>query len=409
MPSGATARDLTLLSAVALVVVIVSVVGAIVEPPPTDGGIGSTYGASAHGAKAAYLALKRLGYRVERVFDPLADLVVDPESTLLVIASPELPTSGTDSRMVQRFVEAGGIVLAAGHVDTLLPHLRTTRLPLASPFTSTPPTTFAATSEDPLTSGIESITMAPEASASPSDGSYGVIFGERSRPGMMAASIGTGRVIWLSGSDPLLNKSVTAPGHVELLLNALGPPGARRVIWSEYYHGHGRSLWSYLAHTPAPAALLQVSAVAAIALATFGRRRGPVRPLVPEPRVSVLEFVDALAGLYRKAGAAAGAVEIALARVRRLLSVSAGLPAGSSDEAIASATASRLGLDRGQLVTTLGESAAAAGAERLSSTSAMALVHGLQAVAAANGSAVIGSRHDARARPSRQRQERVNV
>jgi len=383
MSGGASSRDVMLLAGSTLFVVVVSAAAALLEPAATPPGTGSTYSAGPRGAKAAFLALKRLGYRVERSYEPLADLTVDPGGTILVVASPAGPTSEADRKAVQRFLDAGGTLLATGAVGSLLPNLKTATLRAAlDEFAPREATTFHAARHDALTDGVHWISMTPDATAFSVGEPYLALFGEGPTTAVLSATIGAGRAIWWSGSDPLVNASIAKPGHVELLLNALGPAGARRVIWSEYYHGHGRSFWSYLAGTPAPVALAQCALVALVALATFGRRQGPVRSVASESRTSVLEFVEALAGLYRKAGATAGAVEISLARARRVLSSATGLPAGCTDERIAAASAGRLGLDQDQVHATLRESAEAVGRDDLPPRTALSLVRRLQVIAA---------------------------
>ena len=52
-------------------------------------------------------------------------------------------------------------------------------------------------------------------------------------PGSAAA----GSIYWASAL-PATNAAIDEPGHVELLVNAIGPPLDRRVLWDEHYHGH---------------------------------------------------------------------------------------------------------------------------------------------------------------------------
>ena len=63
---------------------------------------------------------------------------------------------------------------------------------------------------------------------------------------------------------------------------------------------------------------------------TYSRRSGPVRPLVPQPRLSPLEFVDSLGGLYQRAHAASAAVGVAYQRFRYLLIKRVGLGSNAS-------------------------------------------------------------------------------
>jgi hypothetical protein len=117
------------------------------------------------------------------------------------------------------------------------------------------------------------------------------------------------------------------------------------VLWDERYHGHTRSFWSYAVRTPLPWVALQLGLIAAAALATFSRRRSPVRPRSLDPRTSPMEFVDTMASLYEQSGSGPAAVAAARTRLRRLLVGASGLPADSPDAALARASGARLGLD----------------------------------------------------------------
>src|SRR5204863_1076921 len=134
------------------------------------------------------------------------------------------------------------------------------------------------------------------------------------------------------------------PGHVELLVDAIGPPLDRRVLWDEHYHGHRRSAWSYASGTPLPAALAQLGVIGLAAVVTVSFRRRPLRAVPDPPRTAPLEFVDTMGGLYQRAGASATAVSVALAHLRRRLTTVAGVPADADDARLAGAGAPHAGL-----------------------------------------------------------------
>jgi hypothetical protein len=140
--------------------------------------------------------------------------------------------------------------------------------------------------------------------------------------------------------------------------------------------------------------------VALAALATFGRRRGPVRPALPEQRTSVLEFVDALGALYRRARAASGAVEVSLQRTRRVLAGLTGLAPTAPDEQMAEAAATRLNLPASQIVSALRAGEQAAGNPGLKSRDALDVVRALQSLSTrAEGHAGARTHHDRRPEP----------
>lgn len=379
---GARSRDLVILGLSGVVVIAAAAVAALLQPPATPPGAGSTFSAGPNGAKAAHLALARLGYRVERSFDPLADLVVDsPAATVVIVASPSEEMSAADRRAARRFVERGGTLLTTGVGALLLPELAAVAMPGAdNPFVPREVRRYDARPGQ----GVDAATtvqMAPEAVIRQQP-LYKTHYAAADAVGVASARFGAGRAIWWTGSDPMLNRLAVADGHMELLLDAIGADRSRRVIWNEFYHGHGRSFWSYIAGTPVVALVAQMGAITLIALLTYGRRRGPVRPSIVEQRTSVLEFVDALGALYRKAGAASGAVEIGLGRARRVLAGLGGHSTVAPNEQIASAAGARLGLAADEIAATLDSGAAAAIDPSLRGPAALGIVQRLQALCA---------------------------
>jgi hypothetical protein len=142
-----------------------------------------------------------------------------------------------------------------------------------------------------------------------------------------------------------------------LLANAAGIPGARKILWDEHYHGQRRSMWSYFAATPLPWAGGQLLFATLVALVAVGRRRGALRPRVVESRTSPLEFVDTMATLYERAGAARAAVEGARTELRRRLAAVAGLPRSTPDAVLVKAAPGRIGLDGERIAAALSASA----------------------------------------------------
>jgi hypothetical protein len=141
-------------------------------------------------------------------------------------------------------------------------------------------------------------------------------------------------------------------------------------------------MWSYAAATPLHWALAQVGVIAATLLATYSRRRGPVRSKVVDSRTSPMEFVDTLGGLYEQAHAAAASVGAALVRLRRLHLTASGLPAGSPVDALSRSAAARFGLSEQELHDVLVKAEHAAANPSLDPAQALVLVKRLQAFAA---------------------------
>ena len=126
-------------------------------------------------------------------------------------------------------------------------------------------------------------------------------------------------------SAPLANGGMAVRGTSSCCSTRSAHRGARTVVWDEFYHGHARSLWSYIAATPLPFALIQLAAIATLALFTFARRRAPIR--------SRRRAANLAARVHRHDGRtlrtrrrAAAALSRSAAHVRRRLLDAAGLP-----------------------------------------------------------------------------------
>src|ERR1700758_3267546 len=108
--------DRRLLLITAVLVLCTTVLLVLVHPEEQpDSYIPSTYSAAPHGAKAAYLLLARLGYRVERSEGTLSSVAEAADAhTILILAQPTRAPSQQETAAVRRLLERGGRVLAAG-------------------------------------------------------------------------------------------------------------------------------------------------------------------------------------------------------------------------------------------------------------------------------------------------------
>jgi hypothetical protein len=367
----------TVVVAAAAVTTLLSIASFLLVPVDSTAQVdGSSYSTHPLGARAAYLALRQAGYDMERSFEPLTAITWST-GDVLILAEPLVEPSQQDLRTLGRFVEEGGVLLATGARGAAFlpgaPNRRFARIRQTD-------STATATLVSPLTRGVPQIRMRT-ASAAPG-APYVAVFGDDDRPAVMMARIGPGRAIWWSAATPLTNRGIAEEGHAELLANLLGPPGGRRIIWDEHYHGYRRSLWSYLRGTPVPFGLAQLSVVFVAAVLAFSRRRGPLRPPYEEPRTSPLEFVESIGALYERAGATAGVVGTVRAHVRRIVATSCGLPLATDDEGLSRGAANRLGTDAATIAGLLSASGAASRDPNLQPDRARGLVAGLQDLAA---------------------------
>jgi hypothetical protein len=313
-------------------------------------GIASSYSAADDGAKAAYL--EELGYHVERwdnspqdlpgvAFEPFSvNPVAAAANTLLILAQPVYPASAEEKTDLLNFVRRGGRVLIAGGRPGLLVPEGAVK---GAPFSASLTKSYSAELPAPLTRDAPEIRMPAYTRWGRLSGDQLRYYGDAEGATVVSLGVGKGQVIWWASPAPLTNSGIIQATNLMLLLNSIGERKDIRILWDEYYHGFRAGFWSYLDRTPVPWALLQVAVLLAAALVTYGRRKGPVRPLQRESRLSPLEFVETLGGLYQQRGGAAEALEIAYHRFRFLLLRRLGLPAATSLQQIQQAVHDHLG------------------------------------------------------------------
>jgi hypothetical protein len=304
----------------------------------------SSYGTNATGAKAAYLLLGEMGYPVERWTASPDELPADARGVVLVLAEPVIEPSSDEASRIAAFMRRGGTVLATGFsAGNALPghQFVPTRKPVYA-FQ-----TFRPESSTPLTRDAPEILMQSNFRWGKLLPGQERIYGDADGPVVIRYRLGQGTAIWWADSSPLENFGLKQASNLMLFLNSIDSSGGtaepKRVLWDEYYHGQRAGFWSYVGRTPAPWGIVQLGIVAVVALFTFGRRSGPVRPLVVESRLSPLEFIDTLGGLYERKGAAREALEIAYHRFRTALIPRLGLGASATVDDIVQRVGERLG------------------------------------------------------------------
>jgi hypothetical protein len=357
MRAALDAGDLRILIAAGAVLLALAAASFLTAPPARDPFVlPCSHSAGPGGAKAVYLLLGDLGYRVERWQSPPALLPDEAEGTVLVLAGPLMPGTPGAIEAVRAFVDRGGRVVVAGVAGAAL-------IPGGAAGPATPGVAGPATPAgdrrrihrplvpSPLARHAPEIAMAPAGRWTADHGEHLAVYGDGVDLAVVIARRGVGAFLWWAAPTPLTNAGVSERGNLALLLNALGPPEGTRVLWDEYTHGHRGTLWAYLEGTPVPWGLLQAAILVAALCFTFARRSGPVRPPAAEPRLSPLEFVDTMGALYRRARAAPAAVEDAARRFRVLLGRRLRLPPSASDERLCAAARERLGADERLLET----------------------------------------------------------
>jgi hypothetical protein len=298
----------------------------------------STYSAQSRGAKAAFLLLQEVGYKVERWEQSPTDLPADPAGTLLVLAGPFRPPTPEQKNALQKYLSNGGTILTTGAFPWIyLPRAETDREPLVAPAWKEyqPQLLTSITRGGP-------IQMSPGAYWKDDSTAVLVHYADDNRPIVVSYKVGKGEVIWWGASTPLTNAAISKSGNLALLLNSLGPAGNRQIYWDEYFHGYQKSFSGYLSQPPVLYGLLQCALIFVAMIFTFSRRNGPVHKLAQPSRLSPLEFVHTLGKLYRRARATHATLQVPYARFRTLATRSLGLAPDVPAQELARAIRGRL-------------------------------------------------------------------
>ena len=346
-----------------------------------DLAIPSSYSVSSHGAKAAYLLLKETGRDVQRWEKPPLELRSGPQPTTYVLAEPISLPDTNERAAIYAFVRGGGRLLAIGATAaTMLPENATEMSGIPDfqtwrKYRPLGPTELSVARE---------ITMVAPTFWQANQKTYVPVYGDSDdRAVVIKYRYGKGEVIWWAGATPLTNAGIREPGNVELLLASVEGKQRRRILWDEYFHGRRAGGMASAVRVPLRWLLLQLALLATAVLLTFSRRSGPIRMPRTESRLSPLEFVDTLGGLYRRAQATQIPVEVAYQRFRFLLTRRLGMPANTPATDLEQAARERLGLSGDQLARTLRACEAARSQAALSTRDALAIVQSLNEISVA--------------------------
>jgi hypothetical protein len=381
MPSPIAAADRKILLIAGAVLVVLTAGLALLGGDPKEQGtpIPSTYSANPGGARAAYLLLQDLHYKVSRWERSPTELSINNGLAILILADPlEMPTK-QEVAALRKFVEEGGqVVFTGARIKLFFPEAR-----VDDDFPTDEWKTFSANVPSNYTADAPKIVMQTDATWQAPDAGQLALYGDTQSPVVVSWRIGEGRVLWWAAATPLTNSGIPSEGNLNLFLNAMNFPVRAKqftvhIYWDEYFHGERTSLWSYVRKTPVTWGLLQISVLALIVLFTFSRRSGPtVLPPVVS-RLAPLEFVDTLGGLYERAGAEPAVVGFVYQRFRATLSRQLRISASAGDTELADAVQARLGWKETGLKQTLARALVASRARKVEPEEALGLVQELE-------------------------------
>jgi hypothetical protein len=390
MPIALDSADRKLLLAAGAVLLLLMAAIAFETPSgQTDaegGAVPSTYYSTPGGALAAYLLLQQLHYNVQRWEGSPVELPADPAGTILILADPDELPSTEESQALQAFVENGGQVLFTG--PRIASFFTGASLSDTDFMPESEAQNYAANLPSAFTRGAASIALQPEAEWDGAAPHQTALYGDADSAMVVSWQVGQGRILWWAGPTPLTNAGISQAGNMNLFLDAMnvaapessdpadGAPA--QIYWDEYFHGERSSLWSYMQNTPVPWGLLQLGVLGVGVLFTFSRRSGPTALPASASRLSPLEFVDTLGGLYERAKAEPAVVGIVYQQFRMLLTRQLRLSAKIDDATLDGAIRARLGRDISGLPDTLRRAEAASRAQKVSPAEALALIQELE-------------------------------
>jgi hypothetical protein len=305
-------------AAVGLVIVVNLALRELDKYTRSPGGPESSSYATAPEGTAAYAELLRHFERpVLQLRDDLGAASLDPRTTLMLL-EPSAPITADDGRAVQRFVEAGGRLVAGGQPKGWLGNI-----------VSQPPAWRFVPPADAQAHDLPGVATVRTADGGAWVDPRGhVVLRADGKPIAVERHEGAGTIILLADASPLQNRLLASADNAAF---GLALAGERPVVFAESVHGYGTATgvgaiprrWWWLFGGLALASFL-------FALAR-GRRLGP--PELPERDLppARVEFAEALATQLAKSRPQREAVRtarrIARARVASVLS----LPAEAKD------------------------------------------------------------------------------
>ena len=340
----------------------------------------SSYSAKSGGAKATYLLLQELGYKVDRWTRDPKELADSAEGSLLMLTSPEWLSDRESSKdAVRKFLANGGTVFATGYSSGWLLPDSGAMPSWGSQFRKSWDTYPAAAPSD-ITRSAPEITMPPRGQWYELPPGAVPLYGKDKTVVAVQYPYGKGKVIWIASAAPISNAGLKIEANVRFLAAMLAAVHAQRVFWWEYEGEAGPR--SNYGGPVTWAVTAQLSLLFLFSLWSFARRSGPIRPAVVPSRLSSLEFVEALAGLYRGRRAGQTVAATAYRKFRATANRKLGTATSADPAALARTIALRTNADEAHILTTLQQFESALYQPELTGAQALAMCAALHDIEA---------------------------
>jgi len=366
-----------LLAAAAVFLVLVAAAVIFTAPGDTENRVPTTYSVGSEGAKAAYLLLKESGYQVER-WEKSPTQLPNGKQKVLILAEPSGFANENERKALENFLQSGGRVIAIGSLASFfLPHGSASFDEVEGGIAWQK---FDALAPSAITRAAPQITLTPRARWARESVAL-ALYGDDNRAVVVHYPFGEGEVFWWASATPLSNAGIRGPGNLGFFLASIGDKQSTQVLWDEYFHGYGRTYERAKGHPMLKGLFAQFAILGLATLWTFSRRSGPLRSS-PEPsRLSPLEFVETLGGLYQQAHAASVAVDVYDQRFRYWVTRRLGLSNNATPQELERSVRERWKLDDNQFASVLQASASARYQPDLPPKQALKLVQTLHSYA----------------------------
>jgi hypothetical protein len=312
---------------------------------PTASPAPLSYSRHSAGARGLAKLLQRNGYQVrplKRTFRFLprdADMLIIFPPSPLVMMNLRNRWTEEDLHSLQRWVEAGGVLVLLGNDTRLDEPLQPHFDPPAPPFHHAASARFKAR---PLLTprwmeGITTLEMGERGTRlKPHDARWVPLIGDAGGVAVALHYRGKGLILECVDGDWLTNAHLRRSdnGAFILAFTRWRLPHGGTIYFDDAgqgdleYSPHRQGFWDY-APVALKVAFAHLMVLIVVVMYSVGRRFGLPRPARPRAP-SLGEYVDALTGLYASAHAVQPALEIVLEEVRRRLCRRLGLPAGST-------------------------------------------------------------------------------
>jgi hypothetical protein len=313
----------------------------------------SAFNGGPSGLRGLYFLWRELGFDTRVWRRGWEDL--PSEAGVLVVAAPfalGADPEEEESSYLLKWAEAGHSVLLIGRDTDVSKAFGLRPVPGSSK-----PGTLRPLAPTDLLTGVDTLRLGGDrwADLNPSIVSH---VGDDDGPALVSCSVGDSRLIALADASALSNEYLREADNAILAANLAAIGSVQGPIYfDEFHHGfrERRTLAALLFRPPLLWVTLQVLLALALLLHAASRRFGTPVPLVPAVRHRAsVEYVTAMASLYRRGKA----VDLMLERLskgfRREVSRSLGLPANAPAQRVAEAAAARSGVEAARIVRVLG-------------------------------------------------------